>query len=227
MPIGALVNAGAIALGTGIGLLLRMGLQERYKKSIMQALGLAVIFLGLKMAWASQNSLVVVLSLALGTFVGELGRLEDKLTEFGTWLAKAVGSRFGDIGQGFVNATLLYCVGAMGIVGSLQEGLTGDASVIFAKSLIDGTIAIVLTASLGLGVMLSAVPVFLYQGAITLAAGVLAAFMTEPMLTEINGTGGLLIVGIGFNMLELLHIRLASLLPSLLFTVALVWLDWF
>ena len=179
------------------------------------------------MAFASQNTVIVVLSLAVGAVLGEALALDRRLECFGVWLTNSVGSRFGNIGKGFVTASLVYCIGAMAIVGSIQEGLTGDASIIYAKSLIDGTISIIFAASLGIGVMLAAVPVFIYQGTITLAAGVLQEFVTDPMLAEISGTGGVLIVAIALNMLNLCKIKLANLLPSLPLAAFFVWLDWF
>ena len=138
-----------------------------------------------------------------------------------------VGDRFGDIGKGFVTASLVYCIGAMAIVGSLQEGLTGDASIIYAKALIDGTVSVIFTASMGIGVMLAAVPVLFYQGAITLAAGSLQTLITDPMLAEVSGVGGVLIIAISLNMLKLTKIKLANLLPGLPLAVLLVWLGWF
>ena len=224
---GAVVNFASIVLGAGLGMLFRMGISTACKDTIMQAMGLAVLLIGAKMAFASQNTVIVVLSLAVGAVLGEALALDRRLECFGVWLTNSVGSRFGNIGKGFVTASLVYCIGAMAIVGSIQEGLTGDASIIYAKSLIDGTISIIFAASLGIGVMLAAVPVFIYQGTITLAAGVLQEFVTDPMLAEISGTGGVLIVAIALNMLNLCKIKLANLLPSLPLAAFFVWLDWF
>ena len=179
------------------------------------------------MSLASQNSIIIVLSLAVGAVLGEMARLEERLDAFGIWLTELVGDRFGDIGKGFVTASLVYCIGAMAIVGSLQEGLTGDASIIYAKALIDGTVSVIFTASMGIGVMLAAVPVLFYQGAITLAAGSLQTLITDPMLAEVSGVGGVLIIAISLNMLKLTKIKLANLLPGLPLAVLLVWLGWF
>lgn len=224
---GAMVNVIAIIIGSGIGLLLRMGISESYKNTIMQAMGLAVLLIGIKMALVSQNTLVVILSLALGAALGELAKLDERLNRFGVCLTEKAGERFGDVGKGFINASLIYCIGAMAIVGSIQEGLTGDASIIYAKSLIDGTVSVILAASMGIGVVLSVIPVFIYQGSITLAAGVLQNFVTDAMIAEISGTGGVLIIAISLSMLHLLKIKLANLLPSLPLAVLFVWLGWF
>ena len=224
---GTLVNVAAILAGAGLGLILRLGISESCKRTILQAMGLAVLFVGIRMSLASQNSIIIVLSLAVGAVLGEMARLEERLDAFGIWLTELVGDRFGDIGKGFVTASLVYCIGAMAIVGSLQEGLTGDASIIYAKALIDGTVSVIFTASMGIGVMLAAVPVLLYQGAITLAAGSLQTLITDPMLAEVSGVGGVLIIAISLNMLKLTKIKLANLLPGLPLAVLLVWLGWF
>lgn len=224
---GAMINFIAIVLGSGLGLVLRMGISESYKKTIMQAMGLAVLFIGFKMALASENSVIVVLSLGLGALLGEMADLEGKLNRFGELLTQIIGSRFGDVGKGFVTATLVFCIGAMAIVGSIQEGLTGDTSIIYAKSLIDGIVAVIFAASMGIGVMLSAVSVFLYQGGITLAASVLQNFVTDGMIHEISGTGGIMIVAIGLSMLKIIKIKLANLLPGLPLAAILVWLGCF
>jgi uncharacterized membrane protein YqgA involved in biofilm formation len=224
---GAMINFIAIVLGSGLGLVLRMGISESYKKTIMQAMGLAVLFIGFKMALASENSVIVVLSLGLGALLGEMADLEGKLNRFGELLTQIIGSRFGNVGKGFVTATLVFCIGAMAIVGSIQEGLTGDASIIYAKSLIDGIVAVIFAASMGIGVMLSAVSVFLYQGGITLAASVLQNFVTDGMIHEISGTGGIMIVAIGLSMLKIIKIKLANLLPGLPLAAILVWLGCF
>ena len=224
---GTLVNVAAILAGAGLGLMLRLGISESCKRTILQAMGLAVLFIGIRMSLASQNSIIIVLSLAVGAVLGEMARLEERLDAFGIWLTELVGDRFGDIGKGFVTASLVYCIGAMAIVGSLQEGLTGDASIIYAKALIDGTVSVIFTASMGIGVMLAAVPVLFYQGAITLAAGSLQTLITDPMLAEVSGVGGVLIIAISLNMLKLTKIKLANLLPGLPLAVLLVWLGWF
>ncbi len=224
---GTLVNVAAILAGAGLGLILRLGISESCKRTILQAMGLAVLFIGIRMSLASQNSIIIVLSLAVGAVLGEMARLEERLDAFGIWLTELVGDRFGDIGKGFVTASLVYCIGAMAIVGSLQEGLTGDASIIYAKALIDGTVSVIFTASMGIGVMLAAVPVLFYQGAITLAAGSLQTLITNPMLAEVSGVGGVLIIAISLNMLKLTKIKLANLLPGLPLAVLLVWLGWF
>ena len=224
---GTLVNFSAILLGACLGLILRVGISEACKKTILQAMGLAVLFIGIKMSLVSQNTMVLILSLAVGAVLGEAGRLQERLDIFAQWLTNRASQRFGDVGKGFINASLVYCIGAMAIVGSLQDGLVGDASILYAKALIDGTVSIIFTASMGIGVMLAAVPVLLYQGSITLAAGLLQAWVSDTMLAEISGVGGVLIMAIALNMLEITQIKLANLLPGLPVAVLLIWLGWF
>jgi len=222
---GTLANAAAILAGGALGLLLRRGLSERCQQLVNQAMGLAVVVIGLKMALSGKEEIITVISLALGAVLGEAADLDGRLQRFAQWLTARAGERFGDVGHSFVTAALLYCIGGMSIVGSLREGLLGDASILYTKGVIDGAIAIILAASQGVGVLLSAVPVALYQGGITWAAGTLQSLVTEPVLAAISGAGGTLILAIGLNMLEITRVRLANLLPSLPLAVvlALVW----
>lgn len=218
---GSFVNFAAIVVGAFVGTLLRMGIPEKLKNTVLQAMGLVVIYIGIKMSLASKNTLVVVLALAIGAVIGELLDLQGKLDHFGEYLTSSVGDRYGDVGRGFVTASLMFCIGAMAIVGSIEEGLRGDASILYAKSMIDGIVSVVFAASMGIGVMLSAVPVLLYQGGMTLAAGSLESIVNDAMLAEIGGTGGILILGIGLNMLKITKIRLANLIPALVVAAAI------
>lgn len=220
---GALVNAAAIVLGGLAGMLLRGGISEAMRKSVMQSMGLAVIVIALQMALQSRNGVVLIVALAAGTALGVLLDLDGRIERFAARITARTGERFGDVGKGFVSASLIYCLGAMGIVGALSEGLTGDASTLFAKAMIDGATAIIFAASMGLGVLFSAIPVLLYEGAIALGASVLATFFTDAMLAEMNGVGGVLVLAIGFNMLEMTNIRIANLLPAIFVAIGLVY----
>lgn len=213
---GTLVNTAAIAGGSLLGLFLQKGVSERYQKIVMQSLALAVLVIGFQMAGKSINFLIVILSLAGGSLVGEWLELDERLNRLGTLLGKqlSVGSaaRFS---EGFVTASLVYCVGAMAIVGALQDGLTGDSATLYAKSLLDGVSAVVFASTLGVGVLFSAVSVLLYQGAITLLASVVSPWLSPAMIAELTGTGGVLIIAIGVNMLGVTKIKVASLLPAI------------
>ena len=221
---GALVNAAAILAGGALGLLLRGGASKgTSKKGIIQAMGLAIIVVAIKMALQSQNGTVLITSLALGAVLGGRLDLDGHMEHFAARITEKTGERFGDVGKAFVSATMLYCVGAMGIVGALSDGLTGDASVLFTKAMLDGSASILFAALMGAGALLAAVPVLLYEGAITLGASSLSGFFTDAMLAEMNGVGGVLVLAIGFNMLEITDIRIANLLPAIIVVFALVY----
>lgn len=220
--IGALVNAVAILVAGTAGMLLRGGISEAMRKSVMQSMGLAVVVVALKMALQSQNGVVLIVALAAGTAIGVWLDLDGRMERFAARITARTGERFGDVGKGFVSASLIYCLGAMGIVGALSEGLTGDSSTLFAKAMIDGATAIIFAASMGLGVLFASIPVLLYEGAITLGASALSAFFTDAMLAEMNGVGGVLVLAIGLNMLEMANIRIANLLPALFVAFGLV-----
>lgn len=222
---GTLVNAAVVLLGSGVGLMLRSGFAERYQKTVMQGLGLAVLLIGMEMALKTKNVLIVILSLVVGGLAGEWGNIDDKLNRFGAWLSEQTKGRYGDLGQGFVAASLIYCVGAMAIVGAIQDGLAGDATTLYAKSMLDGISSIVLSSALGAGVALSSISILVYQGSISLLAGQLSTVLGEAVIREMTAVGGVLIVGIALSMLEIKIIKVANLLPAILFA-ALIAANW-
>jgi len=218
--LGTLVNTGAIIAGSAIGLAVGPRLPEKIKTILMQALGLAVVFVGLDMALAGRATLLAIGCLLLGGVTGELLNIQQRLETLGEWLRRGLRSDSGRFVEGFVSATLLYLTGAMTIVGSIQDGTVGDASTLFIKSMLDGAASIALASYLGVGVLCSALPVLVVQGGITLLAAQLA-FLSEPaVLNAITTTGGLLILGIGINLLEIANIRISNLLPALLYAIA-------
>jgi uncharacterized membrane protein YqgA involved in biofilm formation len=213
--IGTLVNTGSVVIGSAIGLVVGSRLPERIKIILMQALGLAVVAIGLRMALEAQHVLLAIGCLLLGGVTGELLRIEQRLEGLAETLRRKLRSDSSRFVEGFVTATLLYLTGAMTIVGSIRDGTVGDPSVLLLKSLLDGVASVALASSLGIGVMCSALPVLVVQGGITLLAAQLA-FLSEPaVLDAINATGGLLILGIGINLLELGHVPVGNLLPAL------------
>lgn len=213
--LGTIANVGAIVVGGALGSLVIPQVPERVRKTTMQALGLAVVLIGLQMAWETQNLLVVVVSLALGTVAGELLRIEDRLQEWAKKLERWPITQRGGFARGLVHASLIYCTGAMAITGALKDGLTGDASVLYAKSLLDGITAIMFGSVMGIGVMFSSIPVGLYQGAMTLGASAISGVLTEAMVREISATGGLMVAAIGLNLVGMVEIRVANMLPAL------------
>lgn len=217
--IGTLVNTGAIVAGSAVGLAAGTRLPERIKIILMQALGLAVVAIGLRMALEAQHALLAIGCLLLGGVTGELLRIERRLDGLADSLRQRLRSSSERFVEGFVTATLLYLTGAMTIVGSIQDGTIGDPSVLLIKALLDGVASVALASSLGIGVMYSALPVLLVQGGITLLAGQLV-FLSQPaVLDAINATGGLLILGIGINLLEIGRIHVGNLLPALLYAI--------
>lgn len=213
--LGTVVNVCAILLGSALGLLLRKGLPQRLRDTVMQGLGLCVILIGLSSAIGTADTMCVIISIVVGGLVGAAVNIEKRLENLGN-LAQRKLARGGDgFARGFVTASLVYCVGAMAIMGALDSGLKGDHATLIAKSALDGISAIIFASTLGPGVAFSALTVLVYQGAITLMAGWLKPLLTDAIVTEMIAVGGLLIVGIGLNMLYDKHIAVGNLLPAI------------
>ncbi len=221
IPIGALVNALGIVLGGAVGLAFGSHLPERVRRIVFQGLGLCVLVIGIKMALLTEKPLVVIFSIVIGSLVGELCNLEARLMHIGDMVKKRLKSSNPLFTEGMVNASVLFCIGAMAILGSFDEGLRGDRSVVFSKAIIDSFAALAMASAYGLGVLFSAVAVFLYQGTLTLLAGTLQAWIDPPTMNELTAVGGTLIIGIGLNMLEITRISLSNMLPALLAVVGL------
>ncbi len=181
----------------------------------MQALSLAVMLIGIKSALITDDILIVIISLAVGSVIGEFVGIESGLEKLGQWIEKRFSSESGAISKGFVTASLVYCVGSMAIVGSFESGLTGNHQTLFAKSALDGISAIIFASSMGIGVLLSFIPVFLYQGLLTLTAGLIKPFLIESVISQMSATGGLLILAIGINLLGVVKIRVGNMLPAI------------
>ncbi|WP_282138449.1 DUF554 domain-containing protein [Rossellomorea aquimaris] len=218
--LGTLVNGVCIIIGTLLGKVLHR-IPEDMKGTVMKAIGLAVIVLGLQMGLKSENFLIVIISLALGAAWGEWMNLEDKLNSLGNWLEKKLGSnKETSISQGFVTATLIFVIGAMAVIGALDSGIRGDHDVLLTKSIIDGFTSLILTTTLGIGVMFSAIPVVLYQGFIALFATQIHQWVPKELMdtyiVEMTSTGGIMIFAIGLNLLGVTKIRVANLLPGII-----------
>lgn len=224
--LGTIVNGLLIVAGTLLGKLLTR-IPENTKATVMHGIGLSVMVLGLQMGFKSANFLIVILSLVLGAVIGETLKLEDKLNSVGDWLERKIGSKGeGSISQGFVTATLIFVIGAMAIIGALDSGIRGDHDVLYTKSIIDGFTALILTTTLGIGVLFSAIPVMLYQGTIALFATqidkLIPQALMDSFILELTATGGVMIFAIGLNLIGLTKIRVANLLPGILVTAILV-----
>ena len=220
--IGTIINTALILIGTALGLLLRRGIPERVRTALMSAMGLATVLIGLKCAMGTSDTLCVILCLAFGGALGSALNLELRLEQFGNWIEKRLGKgqEQGSIAKGFVTATLVYCVGAMAIVGSISSALQGDHSTLIAKGIIDGLTAIVFTSTLGIGVGLSAFSVLIYQGLISILAMWVSPILTPQVITEMSAVGGLLIAAIGLNLIYDKHIPVGNLLPAIFFPIA-------
>lgn len=217
--LGTLVNAVAIIAGALLGRLLTR-IPESIRQTVMQGIGLAVIVLGIKMALGTDNILLLIVSIVVGAIMGEWIRIDHGLNRMGKWLERKVGgNKEGSIATGFVTATLVYCIGAMGVLGALDSGLRNNHDILYTKALLDGFSAILFTPTLGIGVLFSAIPVFVYQGLIALLStqinNLVSQEMLDAILLEVTAVGGLMIIAIGINILELKKIQVANMLPAL------------
>jgi len=216
---GTLVNTGAVVVGSLLGVVIGKRLPDRIKTIVMQALGLSVILIGLQMALSGTRPLLVIGSLLLGAITGELLDIEGRIAAMGEWLKRRFRSESPTFVQGFVTASVLYCTGAMVIVGAIRDGTVGDPSILYIKSLLDGVASIAFASSLGVGVAFSALSVFAIQGTITLLASKLAFLQGPGVIEAVTATGGLLILGIGINILEIKQIRVGNLVPALVYAI--------
>lgn len=213
------MNTGAVVAGSLLGVVIGKRLPDRIKTIVMQALGLSVILIGLQMALSGTRPLLVIGSLLLGAITGELLDIEGRIAAMGEWLKRRFRSESPTFVQGFVTASVLYCTGAMVIVGAIRDGTVGDPSILYIKSLLDGVASIAFASSLGSGVAFSALSVFVIQGSITLLASKLAFLQGPGVIEAVTATGGLLILGIGINILEIKQIRVGNLVPALAYAI--------
>lgn len=223
--LGTIVNGIAIIAGTFLGKVMHR-IPEKVKTLVLQSIGLAVVILGVQMGIKSEQFLIVILSLLFGSIIGEYMDLDGKLNKLGFWIERRMGSTDGGIAKGFVTATLIFAIGAMAIIGALDSGLRGDHQVLFTKSLLDGFTSIVLATTLGVGVLFSAFPVMIYQGTIALFATQIERWIPDQIMDafiiEMTSAGGIMILAIGLNMLEITKIRVANMLPAILVVAILV-----
>lgn len=227
---GTIVNAVAIIIGGIIGSFLN-NIPNKIRITVMQGLGLAVLIQGILMGLKTENFLLVIFSLVIGGIIGELLNLEDRLNGLGKRIENKVGNDKGNIATGFVTATLVYTIGAMAILGPLNSGLSLDHSLLYLKAMLDGFTAIIFASTLGIGVVFSAIPVFLYQGTIAILAKYINLFIEQDlldlMITEITATGGILIIGVAINILDFKKINVANLLPAVVIVpIGVAFLDW-
>lgn len=221
--LGTIVNALAIVGGSLLGLLFSKGIPDNYKEIILSGVGLSVILIGIKSALVSDNLMVIIFSVIVGALLGEGLKIEKKLEAFGAFLESKVVAKSSDsksFARGFVTASLVFCVGSMAIVGSLESGLTGNHQTLFAKSVLDGVTSIIFASAMGLGVMFSGLAVFIYQGLITITAVSMKSFLVPETIEQMTSVGGLLIMAIGLNMLKITAIRVGNLIPAIFLPLA-------
>lgn len=221
LPVGSAINAGVVVAGACIGMLLGNRLPDRVRLIVFQGLGLCTLAIGMQMAFKTTNPLFMVGSVLIGAVIGEYAALEDAITRGGDAVKRLLRSGNARFTDGLVAASLLFCIGSLAIIGPLQEGLEGDRTIVLTKSTLDFFAAIALGAAYGSGVIFACIPLFLYQGGITMFAETLRPYLSEFMRAELTATGGVMIVGIGVNLLELKKIRLSNLLPALLVVIIL------
>ena len=213
------MNVATVLAGTGIGLLAGARLPERLRITVLQGVGLATVALGILNAIETRNLAFPLAAIVVGGILGELARLEEGLERLGSWLRQRLGVSEGVEGhrfvEGFVSASLIFCIGPLTILGSLSDGLGRGIEQLVVKSVLDGTVAVVLASTLGIGVGLSALSVLVVQGGITLAAAQLAGVLDERMVDELTATGGIIMLGIALRLLDVKPVRVASFLPAL------------
>lgn len=216
---GTIVNMVAVLIGSFIGLLLHKGLPERFAGALMTGVGLCVLYIGIDGCLAGENMLIAVLSVVIGAALGELLDIDRAVTRLGEAVEKKFRKEDGSgpsLAQGFVSASLLFCIGTMAIVGPLQSGLTGNHETQYIKAILDAISAVVFTATLGAGVLLSSLSVLVYQGSITLLARAVEPYLTEAVVAEMTCVGSLLIIGLALNLLNIAKIKVANFLPAIL-----------
>ncbi len=215
-PLGALINGLAVMAGALLGLAFGSRMPEKMRELIFQGIALCILVLGLKSALVGTEPMLTIASIISGCILGEMMHIEERLINLGDWLKKTVRSSNPRFTEGLVTSSLLICIGAMGILGSIEEGLRGTREIVHAKAAIDFFAAIILAASLGFGVFFSGITVFIYQGSIVLGASFLSSILTDPVLTEITATGGILMLAIATNTLKITTIRIGNMLPALI-----------
>ncbi len=222
--LGAIVNSVAVIAGAVVGIVLKKGLSEKMADTLMKGLGLCTLFIGISGSLKGENTLVLILSMIIGTLIGEGIDLQLRLQRLGDGIQEKLSKgKKGEatLAEGFVTASLLFCVGAMAIVGSLQSGLVGDHSILYNKSILDFVAAIIYASTLGIGVALSAVAVFVYQGAITLLAGVISPILTDAVVNEMTCVGSVIIIGLALNMLGITKLKVMNYVPAIFVPIVL------
>lgn len=219
--LGTIVNVVAIIIGSILGILIKSRFPEKVNKIIFQIIGLFTITLGITMAIKTSNFLLIAFSLIIGSVIGEIIDIEKYLEQLSEKLKNKLKNSSDKFSEGFITATLIYCIGPMAILGAIEEGLGGSPNLLFAKSVLDGVASIALASALGIGVMFSAVPLLLYQGGITLFANYVSNYLSDALIVELSAVGGILLLGLGMSIAEIKKFKIVNMLPSLFVVVIL------
>ena len=222
--MGVIINVIAIVIGTIIGLFLKRGMSEKMSSHIMQGLALITFIIGLKGALVDQDMILLIVSISLGGYLGEMMQLEENIRKFAEWVQDKLSKEGAQnqLAEGFVSAVLIFCVGAMAVMGSLEAGLRNNHGILITKALIDGFASIILTTTKGAGVMLSALAILLYEGGIMLLAQFVAPYLSESIVYAMSAVGSLLLVALGLNLLELTKIKVMNFLPAMFLPIVLI-----
>ncbi|MEL7655521.1 MAG: DUF554 domain-containing protein, partial [Bacillota bacterium] len=217
--LGPVVNGVAIVIcaliGIFVGRVFKNGVPVRFEEIIKKAIGLSIMYIGISGAMENKRVMMLIISMVAGSIIGEWINIDKGMNSFGLWAERKFGFGEGNFAKGFVTASILYCTGSMAIVGAMNSGLQGNHEMLFAKSILDGVIGIVFASTMGIGVAFSAIPVFLYEGAIALGAGYIKDMLTTEIITEMSAVGSLLIAALGFNFLEIKEIKVANMIPAI------------
>ena len=227
LPLGSIVNALSVIVGSIIGIYFGSFLSEKIRKAVFQIIGLFTLALGMQMSLKTNQFLILLVSLIIGTIIGESLSIEKGIESLSNKLKIKLQSENKLFSEGLITAFLLYCVGSMTFVGSIEEGIHQDRTLMFTKSLMDGITSILLASSFGTGVLFSAIPLLIFQSALTLGAHYFESYLYPELITEISAVGGVIIIGIGLNILEITKIKVSNMLPALLLIIPIYHLIYF
>ena len=220
--LGSIANAAAIIVFGVIGSFLKKGLPKRYGDLVIAALGFFTVMLGIKFAMQTKYPLVVIFSIVIGAALGEWIDIEKRMDNLGNSVQNRLKGFKGNFSQGFVNASLLFCVGSLAIMGALQSGLSNNHETLYTKAIMDGVIAIIFASTMGIGVAASAIPVFIYQGTITLLAAFIQPYLSAAVVLEMSAVGGILLMGVGSNILEIKKVKVGNLIPAIFLPIIIM-----
>ena len=218
---GTIVNVLAVIIGSTIGTLINFNIPERFTKIIFQIIGIFTLYLGFKMALESSHILIMIISLITGVIIGELIDIDKYINKFGDYLKKKLKIKNPVFSEGLITSFLLFCMGSMTVLGAIQEGLSGKVDIFYTKSILDGISSIILSSTFGIGILFSSIPLFIYQGSLTLFASSLTHSLTTVIIHDLTAVGGIILIALGFDIMKIKRIKVANMLPALIIIVFL------